>query len=105
VPPLALLLFVAQVFVKLMEVVVHLAQTTPHLAQTFTLLGTVSSLLPLSPWIVALHEISIPPESALDQRVDARYVADEVLRYVVAAGEVGGGVVTNQDLAVAIAPD
>src|SRR5829696_9649580 len=42
---------------------------------------------------------------ALDERVDARDVPDEVFGYVVAAGEVGGGVVANQHLAVAVAPD
>ena len=112
VPPLALLLFVAQVFVKLTEVLVHLAQMVlhvpqvpPHLAQTFTLHGTVSSLLPLSAWIVTLHAISSPPESTLDERVDARDVPEEVLRDIVAAGEVGGGVVAHQYIAVAVAPD
>ncbi len=111
-PPLALLLLVAQVIVKLAEVVVHIAQMVlhvpqvpPHLAQTFTLIGAVSSLLPLSAWIVTLHVISSPPESASNERVDARDVPDEVLRDVVTAGEIGGGIVAYQYIAVAVAPD
>ena len=102
----------AQVFVKLTEVVVHLAQTvlhvpqvTPHLAQTFTLLGTGSSLLPLLAWIFALHGISSLPESAMNERVDARNIPDELPGDIVAAGEVGGSVVAHQYLAVAVAPD
>ena len=111
-PPLAILLFVAQVFVQLTEVVVHLAQMVlhvsqvpPYLAQTLMLRGTVSSLLPLSAWIVTLHVISTPPESASNERVDARDVPDEVPGDVVTVGEVGGGIVAYQYIAVAVAPD
>src|SRR5215211_740303 len=51
------------------------------------------------------YEISSLPESALNERVDARNVPDEVLGDIVAAGEVRGGVVAHQYLAVAVAPD
>src|SRR5215204_5046478 len=94
VPPLALLLFVAQVFVQLAKVVIHLAQAalyvlqvTPHLTQAFPPLVLVGALLWLSPTITApRHETSSLPESALKERVDARNVPDEVQ-----GGHRGGG--------------
>src|SRR5215211_3357552 len=51
------------------------------------------------------HEISSLPESASNERVDARNVPDEVLGDVVAASEIGGSVVAHQYLAAAVAPD
>jgi hypothetical protein len=45
------------------------------------------------------------PKRALDERIDACDVPDEIFGYVVAAGEVGGGVVAHQHPALAFAPD
>jgi hypothetical protein len=78
---------------------------SPNLVQTFPSLVPVGALLRSLLWIVARHGISILPERTLDERVDARDVPDEVFGYVVAAGEVGGGVVAHQHPALAFAPD
>src|SRR5215203_1603810 len=93
VPPLALLLFVAQVFVQLAKVILHLAQVAlhmlqviPHLTQAFLPLVVVGALLWLSPTITTPgHETSSLPESALNEQVDARNVPDEVLGDIVVA--------------------
>jgi hypothetical protein len=93
VPPLALLLFLAQVFVQLAKVILHLAQVAlhvlqviPHLTQALLPLVVIGALLWLSPTITTPgHEISSLPESASNEQVDACNVPDEVLGDIVVA--------------------
>ena len=95
-----------EVVLHLAQTVLHVPQVASHLMHAFLPLVRVGTLLWLSLTITTpRHETSSLPESALNERVDARNVREELSRDVVAAGEIRGGVVAHQYLAVAVAPD